>query len=152
MEEHIEDNDLLERCIECLSTDLYFDRIEWETSCMNCGLVSEYEGWGEVPIYVKPKTYFKHNYFSNSILPKAMEKGFKVTRSEMVEMERLYKICVQRFYETQDIHKRKYMINSTFTFVKICEKMGKDVKEYVSLPKKETVLKLEKDWLVMNVF
>jgi len=148
----INDEELQDRCFECGSLDLRFDKIEWESCCMNCGLVGVYERWDIMDTYFKPKTYFKHNYFTNSILPKAMEKGFKVGRMDMFEMERLYKECVSRFYATQSIHKRKYMLNSTFTFVKICEKLGKDVRPFVSLPKKDTVLKLEKDWLILNVF
>lgn len=146
------DEELQERCFECGSLDLNFDKTSWECCCMNCGLVGPYERWDVMDTYIKPKTYYKHNYFVNSILPKAMENGFKVCRMEMFEMERLYKECVRRFYETQPIHKRKYMINSTFTFVKICEKMGKNVSPYVTLPKKDTVSKLERDWLIMDVF
>jgi hypothetical protein len=140
----LNDDEMMDRCFECGSPNIVFDCAAYESCCMNCGLVGPYERWESMDTYIKPKTYFKHNYFSNSILPKAMEKGFKASRMDMFEMERLYKECVKRFYETQQFHKRKYMINSTFTLMKICEHMNKDVSPFVSLPKKDTLLKLEK--------
>lgn len=146
------DEEMKDRCFECGGDNILFDHSAWESCCGDCGIVGAFERWDVMDTYIRPKTYFKHNYFSNTILPKAMEKGFKVDRETMFEMERLYKVCVQRFYETQSIHKRKYMINSTFTFVKICEHMNKNIIPFVTLPKKETVLKLERDWKIMNVF
>lgn len=146
------DEEMMNRCFECKSPNIIFDPASYESCCADCGLVGPYERWESMETYVKPKTYFKHNYFSNSIIPKAMERGFKASRFEMFEMERLFKECVKRFYETQNVHKRKYMINTTFTLVKICEFMGLDVENYVDLPKKETVAKLEKVWEMMKVF
>jgi len=151
-EELPNDEEMDSRCLECGSCEIVFDPREYQSCCANCGVVGAYERWDVMDTYIKPKTYFKHNYFTNSILPKAMVKGFKVGRETMFEMERLYKECVRRFYETKEIHKRKYMINSTFTFVKICEFMNMDVRPFVALPKKDTVLKLERDWLVMKPF
>jgi hypothetical protein len=114
-------------------------------------LVGSYEiGYQED--YTRPKTYFKHNYFTNTILTDAMNKGFKISRFEMIEMERRYKLCVNRFYETQDVHKRKYMINASFVLSKIAESLGKDVNGFIKLPKKCTLKRLEKDWKLINPF
>lgn len=148
----LNDDEMYDVCVECGYSDKAYDACAWESACVNCGLVGEFERWEELAVYRKAPTYHKHNYFVNSILSKAMEDGFKVSRHEMFEMERLYKVCVKRFYETQSIHKRKYMLSSTFTFVKICEKMGKDVSMYTKLPQKQTLRSLEKDWKVLNVF
>jgi len=102
--------------------------------------------------YVKQKTYFKHNYFTNTILSGAMTKGFRITRMDMVELERLYKLCVNKFYETKAEHKRKYFISAKFVLNKICATMGKDVSPFIKLPKKDTLAKLERDWLIINPF
>lgn len=148
-EEEEEDYD---KCVECGSYDFFYDSCTWESTCRGCGLVGSYEiGYQED--YTRPKTYFKHNYFTNTILMNAMNKGFKITRFEMVEMERRYKLCVKRFYETQEVHKRKYMINASFVLSKIGESMDKkNIVDFIKLPKKCTLKRLEKDWILINPF
>jgi hypothetical protein len=148
-----EEEDELIRCRECGHIDRRYDPCAWESCCANCGLVDSYEYAEDINYtFIKPKTYYKHNYFVGSILKNVMENGFKPSRHEMYEMERLYKICVQKYYETQHIHKRKYMINTMFTLSKICERMRIDVSPFIKLPKKDTIVKLEKDWKIMNAF
>lgn len=145
-------DDGYDRCIHCGSNDFYHDSVEWHSTCARCGIVASYDVGSSYVDYVKPKTYFKHNYFTNSILSSAMCRGFKITRVEMVEMERLYKLCVNSFNATKDKHKRKYFLNSNFVLNKIALHLGKDVSEYIKLPKKNTVERLEKDWLIVNPF
>lgn len=151
-EEEIElsaDDDIA--CIDCGSVNFHYDPRVWESSCRNCGLVAPYEV-DTVFTYVKPKTYFKHNYFTNTILTNAMTKGFRISRPEMEEIERRYKMCVKKFYETKETHERKYMLNANFCLGKIAHTLGKDVTPFIKIPKKDTLLKLEKDWLVVNPF
>lgn len=81
-----------------------------------------------------------------------MNKGFKINRIEMNEMERRFKLCVGKFYDTVDVHKRKYMISASFVLLKIAESMDKDVSNFIKLPKKNTLTKLEHDWIVINPF
>jgi len=150
-EEELYPDDGVDRCHHCGSLDFYYDSVEWHSSCRNCGVVASYEVACHID-YCKPKTYFKHNYFTNSILSGAMTKGFKVTRHEMVEMERLYKLCVNAFNRTKDQHKRKYFINANFVLNKISKTMGKDAERFIKLPKKNTLERLEKDWLIINPF
>ena len=138
-------------CSECHYDDFFYDPIAYEATCRNCGLVTSFEV-GTYVDYVKPKTYFKHNYFTNTILTEAMTRGFKITRHDMVEMERLYKLCVTKFNGTKSVHKRKYFINSNFVLNKIATHMGKDATKFVKLPKPNTVKKLEKDWVTINPF
>jgi hypothetical protein len=141
----------LDVCAECSFDDFFYDPITYEATCRNCGLVTSFDV-GTFVDYVKPKTYFKHNYFTNTILTEAMTRGFKITRRDMVEMERLYKLCVTRFNQTKDVHKRKYFINSNFVLDKIASYMGKDASKFVKLPKANTLKKLEKDWIAINPF
>jgi len=149
----LNDDEMEDSCFECGCRERYYDPAHWESCCKGCGLVGTFENDTEVPdLYVKPKTYFKHNYFSGSILPDAMTNGFRISRVEMGSMERLYKECVNKFYRTQPIHKRKYFLSSKFVLMKICDKLGKDVRPYIKLPKKETLSKLEKDWEIINPF
>jgi len=150
-EDSDEDSVVYDTCAECGSYDFFYDKVAWESSCRGCGVVGSYEvGWAED--YTRPKTYFKHNYFTNTILTNAMNKGFKVNRVEMVEMERRYKLCVGKFYETQSIHKRKYMISANFVLSKIALSMDKNVDKFVKLPKKCTLKRIENDWLAINPF
>ena len=81
-----------------------------------------------------------------------MEKGFKISRFEMVEMERRYKMCVYKFNGTKQIHKRKYFINANFVMDKIATSLGKDVSKFIKLPKKTTLKRLEEDWIHINPF
>lgn len=150
-EDEDEDPCDLDMCVECHSADFFYDPIMYEATCRNCGLVTSFDV-GTYVDYVKPKTYFKHNYFMNTILTNAMTRGFKITRHDMREMERLYKLCVSKFNATKNVHKRKYFINSNFVLNKISQHMGKDVSKFVKLPKSNTLKKLEKDWVVINPF
>lgn len=143
------DEDCRESCEHCRSTDFFYDVCTWEATCRNCGIVTSYEICTYID-YVRPKTYFKHNYFTNTILKNAMEKGLKISRFDMVEMERLYKLCVWKFNNTKAIHKRKYFINSNFVLDKICKSMDKDVSNFIKLPKKATLKRLEEDWVHIN--
>lgn len=150
-EEVLYPDDGLDRCLHCGCADFYYDNIEWHSTCANCGIVDSYEVSTRID-YFKAKTYFKHNYFTNSILSGAMSRGFKINRHEMVEMERLYKLCVNSFNRTKDQHKRKYFINANFVLSKIAFSMGKDASPFIKLPKKNTLERLEKDWLIINPF
>ena len=141
----------LDVCAECRCDDFFYDPIMYEATCRSCGLVTSFEV-GTYIDYVKPKTYFKHNYFTNTILTEAMTRGFKISRHDMIEMERLYKLCVSKFNATKEVHKRKYFINSNFVLNKIAIHMGKDASKFVKLPKANTLKKLEKDWIVINPF
>lgn len=132
-------------CTQCGYADFFYDACTWEATCTNCGVVTSFEVGCE-ETYHKPKTYYKHNYFTNKILSDAMNAGFKIDRFEMVEYERLYRKCVRKFYDTQSIHKRKYMINANFTLWMIARFNGKNVKPYIKMPKKGTLKRLEKDW------
>lgn len=150
-EENDETNPAEDACFECGSTLFHYDCVEYHASCKGCGLVLPFDiGFEE--IYVKPKTYFKENYFTNTILTNAMNKGFKINRHEMVEYERRYKLCVKSFYKTQDIHKRKYMMSASFVLLKIAESMNRDVSKFIKIPKKNTLRRLEKDWKIVNPF
>lgn len=150
----LDDDDNLDygdRCVACQGLDFFHDVCTWEATCRSCGLVTSYE-IGSTIDYFKPKTYFKHNYFTNTILKNAMESGFRISRFDMVEMERRYKLCVNKFNATKDIHKRKYFISSNFVLTKIAESMGKDVSKHLKLPKKTTLKRLEEDWICINPF
>jgi hypothetical protein len=81
-----------------------------------------------------------------------MNKGFKITRDKMVEMERRFRLCVDRFYATYEKHNRKYMLNANFVLWKISLSMGEDVTPYLKLPKKNTLKKLESLWEYINPF
>lgn len=132
-------------CRECGGRDFFYDSSTWEATCRECGVVNSYDV-GFTENYVRPKTYYKHNYFSNKILTDAMNKGYRIDRFEMREYERLFKMCVSKFYDTQDKHKRKYMINANFVLWKISLHKGKDVRDYIKIPNKNTLKRLEKDW------
>jgi len=140
-----------EMCLACGCVDFFYDVCTWEATCRNCGIVTSYEICTHID-YFRPKTYFKHNYFTNTILKNAMERGFKISRFDMVEMERRYKLCVNKFNATKSIHKRKYFINSNFVLGKISESLGKDVTMYIKLPKNTTLKRLEEDWVHINPF
>lgn len=142
-------NEEFDCCADCGCDDFRYDAQAYHSSCTNCGLVASFEV-GYVEFEARRKTYYKHNYFTNTILTNAMNKGFKINRAEMVEMERLFKLCVGKFYETQEVHKRKYMISTSFTLMKIAEFMGKDVKPFITLPKRGTLSKLETLWTLIN--
>lgn len=144
-------DDELDRCMHCGSCDFYHDNVEWHSTCTNCGIIDSYDVGSRIE-YFKPKTYFRHNYFTNSILSGAMQKGFRVTRNEMLEMERMYKLCVNNFNLKKDVHKRKYFINASFVLNKIAKHLGKDVEPFIKLPKKNTLERLERDWKIINPF
>lgn len=147
------DHDGLEHdcCSVCGGNDFVYDSINWHSSCRNCGVVGSYEV-DVYESYVRPSTYQKHNYFTNTVLSNAMNKGFKITREKMDEMERRFRMCVDRFYATYDKHKRKYMLNANFVLWKISASMNEDVTPYLKLPKKNTLKKLENLWEYINPF
>ena len=132
-------------CRVCGESDFFYDSISWEATCRSCGVVTNYDV-GYTEEYRKAKTYYKHNYFTNKILMDAMVAGYKIDRSEMREYERLFRKCVTSFYNTQDKHKRKDMLNANFVLWKIGLYKGKDVIDYVKIPNKNTLKRLEKDW------
>jgi len=138
-------------CSGCGGDDFFYDSVNYHSSCRNCGLVGSYE-IDVVEDYRRPSTYHKHNYFTNTVLSNAMNAGFKITRSQMVEMERRFKLCVDRFYATYEIHKRKYMLNAKFVLWKISESMGEDVSMFIKMPKKNTLKKLESLWIHIDPF
>jgi hypothetical protein len=141
-------------CIHCRSNDIRYDIQQHESACANCGIVGMYDT-DEPDRYYKPKTYFKSNYFVTGVIHKIMNSGLKLTYMEREEMVRLFNICVGAFHRTKDIHKRKNMISTTFTFLKIAEHMGQNrenVMKYLKMPKPETLARLEKHWLIMKPF
>ena len=143
-----EEETCYDSCFSCGAQNFFYDSVMWEATCRECGVVNSFEV-GCVESYVKPKTYFKHNYFTSKIISDAMTSGFKIDRMDMREYERLFRKCVQRFYETQEIHKRKYMINANFTLWKISLYKGQDAREYVKMPKKGTLRRLEEHWEII---
>ncbi len=147
----LEDEDRYDTCRGCGSYDFFYDVVAYEASCRQCGLVNSFET-DYVIDYRKPKTYFKHNYFSHSILMGAMKVGFKISRQDMTEFERMYKVVVDRFYELEPYHKRKNMISAKFVLWKLAPLLGYDVSPYIKLPKKQTLAKLERMWNVLNPF
>lgn len=151
----LNDDEMEDVCIHCGCRDRYYDATQWESACANCGIVGIFENETEVPdLYLKPKTYFKHEYFSNTILRNAMERGYKLSRDDMKEYVRLYILVVAKFYSTQKekLHRRKYFISSNFVLMKIGDMKGKDVRKHIDLPKQETLLKLELLWKIINPF
>lgn len=141
----------LDVCAHCGCDSFAYDCVNWHSSCTNCGMVASYDV-DTVEDYIRPPTYQKHNYFTNTILTNAMTAGFKITRHKMVEMERRFKLCVDRFYATYEQHKRKYMLNANFVLWKISLTMDEDVLPYLRLPKKNTLKKLEEIWKYVNPF
>lgn len=153
---YLEMNDYEEeiRCKHCGSNDIRYDIQQHESACGECGIVGMYDT-DEPDRYYKPKTYFKSNYFMTGVIHKIMNKGLRLTYMEREEMVRLFNVCVGAFYKTKELHKRKNMISTTFTFLKIAVHMGKDEKEvmkYLKMPKSETLARLEKHWQIMNPF
>ena len=148
----MDDYDVNAHCVHCRSTDIRYDIQQHESACANCGIVGMFDT-DEVDRYYKPKTYYKANYFMTGVIHKIMNDGLKLSRKEMDEMVRLFNVCVGAFHRTKEIHKRKNMISTTFTFLKIAEHMGMDretVKKHLKMPKSETLARLEKHWLIMN--
>lgn len=143
-----EDND---SCKACGADNFAYDSVNYESACRQCGLVASYE-MCHVYDYVRPSTYFKHNYFTNTILSNAMNRGFKISRVQMVEMERRFKLCVHKFNNSYDLHKRKYMLNANFVLWKIAQSMNEDAGPYLRMPKKNTLAKLETLWVHVNPF
>ena len=138
-------------CTHCGSNDFSYDCVSWESCCRRCGVVSSYEVDFLID-YTRPSTYFKHNYFTNTILTNAMHKGFKISRFQMVEMERRFKLCVDKFNRSKDVHKRKYMLNSNFVLWKISLSLELHVLPFLKMPKKNTQAKLETLWPLVNPF
>jgi len=138
-------------CGVCGAFDFAYDSVNWHSTCRVCGTVGSYDMDTYVD-YVRPSTYHKHNYFTNTVLANAMNRGFKISRQDMFEMERRFRLCVERFYATYETHKRKYMLNANFVLWKISLSMGEDVVPYLKLPKKNTLKKLESLWEYIKPF
>jgi len=152
--EDMDEHYVNEHCVHCRSTDIRYDIQLHESACANCGIVGMFDT-DEVDRYYKPKTYYKGNYFMTGVIHKIMTCGLKLTRNEMNEMSRLFNVCVNAFNRTKDVHKRKNMISTSFTFLKIAEHMGMEgevVKKHLKMPKPDTLARLEKHWVLMNPF
>lgn len=154
------DNDLggmvteFDICQHCGGLDFYQDEVEWERVCTGCGIVSCYE-FSVIPVDTKPRTYFKHLYFLHTILPRIMVRGARLSRMDMEQITRFFKMAVIRFESTRSEHKRKNFINTHFVLSKIADAlgMGDAVHPFLKLPKlPATRRSLEALWPMLNPF
>jgi hypothetical protein len=144
-------------CHYCNGTDFFQDDVTWERTCTGCGVVSCYEFSDPVQA-ARRVTYHKHLYFLHSILPKIVSGGAALSRADMEQVTTIYKLAVERFYDTQKDHKRKNFINSHFVLDKICARLYKEdkyarIRSHLRIPKlKKTRDALEKLWVVIDPF
>ena len=139
-------------CKHCRGTDFYLDNVEWERTCMGCGVVGTYEF--SVPVfYDVQRTYSKKSYFISGCVSKAVCAGAPLDRMDMELIERYFIMILNKFHATKATHRRKNFPNNPFILDKICKHMGIYITPFIKLPKlSATLAKLETDWVLINPF
>lgn len=134
-------------CKECGCVDFYLDDKAWERACCNCGVVS-CRDWSQIESFHKPSTYLKVNYFVNSVVAKARLNGAPIDGFFVQSIEAIFQQCLNNFYASAIVHKRKNFPHYGFVLVKICGMLGSDISQFVKLPKlKKTRERLEREWI-----
>ena len=145
----VEDDEDEEVCHICGRQDFSFDRQAWDRICRNCGVVSLFDLSMREDLTTKFRTYFKSNYFSNTIVPRAMTAGLKMTWNQRHTLLHRFKLCETGFNLSKKKHERKYFPNYNFVLIKICQSIGiENSEKYIKLPKLNcTLIRVKKDWL-----
>lgn len=145
-----DDDERFDICINCYGNDFALHHLEWERVCRHCGFVSPIE----LSLYNEDdekKCYSRESYFKNIVLHKIVKKGAPLTNFEMEQMATAYGRSVSLFQQTKDVMGRSSFPSACFVAWKLGLNMGKDLKEWIKLPKlKATLVKLEKDWELIN--
>lgn len=137
----------LDLCPLCGGAEFSLDEVHCERSCTECGCCGPL-AWSLPVMYAAPpKTYSKHTYFKTRALADMVVAGAGINRREMELAATLHTQCVNRFYATQHLHKRKSFLHNGFVLIQIGKKMGIDFSSFVKMPKlKATIARLQNDW------
>ena len=142
-------DDTWEACGECGSTSFEANERDWERVCTNCGVTSAYELFNYVAV---PKAYYyKHqNYFQNTILKNAINKGAPILNIQD-ELINMFQKSLDNFFRKQSMVGRTNYPSYNYALYQLCLVKGINILPYISLPKmKKTMLAVKQDWIEID--
>ena len=134
-------DDEYDTCVNCGSDDFEANERDWERVCMSCGMTSPFELFNFVK-RTAPYHYRHENYFINGIIAKALAKGAPIPSDKQQHLAQMFSKSVEIFHTKKKMLKRRNYPSYQYALLRLCQYLGIDVSNYITLPKMKTTLQL----------